>query len=84
MKGRTVYLLNRVDQLKDGHIYIHTMYLYYNRQSAEKHCARLNEAGKSNVIVKFYPKFQHKFDGYERKDKTRNAVWFYVCMETIR
>lgn len=84
MKGITVYLLNRVDQLTDGQMYIHTMYLYSNRQSAEKHCARLNKAGRANVVLHHYPEYQHRFDGYVRADEKKKAIWFYVSMETVQ
>lgn len=84
MKGRTVYALNRVDQLEDGMLYTQILYLYSNRQTAEKHCARYNKQNRRNVIVHNYPKCQHMFDGYIRADNTKKATWFFVCMETIK
>lgn len=84
MKGRIVYVLNRVDIKEDGELSIHMLYLYSNRQMAEKMCASANKHNRINTIAKCYPKLQHKFDGYARKDKTKKAAWFYINMETIK
>lgn len=84
MKGRAVYILNRVDIKEDGELSIHMLYLYSNRQMAEKMCASANKYNRINAIVRCYPKLQHRFDGYERKDKKKKAAWFYVCRDTIK
>ena len=84
MKGRAVYILNRVDIEEDGKLSIHMCYLYSNRQLAEKMCASANKHNRINAYVRGYPKLQHMFDGYARKDKTKKAAWFYVRKDTIK
>ena len=84
MKGRTVYALNRVDQLEDGMLYTKLLYLYSNRQTAEKQCAYYNRCNRRNVILHNYPRNQYMIDGYIRADNTKKATWFFIYMETIR
>lgn len=79
-----VYMLNRVDIREDGELSINTLYLYSNRQKAEKMCANANKHNRINAYVRGYPKLQHRFDGYARKDKTKKASWFYINVEPVR